>query len=64
MQNENASNYSYVQAIASNMHLLTEEQAEDLFERISETIAQFEEEVNCDCNMSIYIFNEKNEPVY
>lgn len=59
MQNE----YSYVQAIA-NVKQLTDEQAEDLFGRIAETIAAFEEELDHDCNTSIYIFNDKNEPIY
>lgn len=61
MQNNDA--YSYVQAIAS-VKQLTDDQAEDLFGRIAETIAQFEEEVNCDCNTSIYIFNENDEAIY
>lgn len=61
MQNNDA--YSYVQAIAS-VKQLTDEQAEALFERIAGAIAEFEEEHGCDCESSIYIFNEKDEAVF
>ena len=61
MQNANA--YNYVRATAS-VTQLTDEQAEALFDRIAETIAQFEEEHKCECDSSIYIFNAADEAVY
>lgn len=61
MQNNDA--YSYVQATAS-VKQLTDEQAEDLFNRIAAAISEFEEEHDFDCESSIYIFNEKDEAVF
>lgn len=61
MQNANA--YNYVRATAS-VTQLTDDQAEALFGRIAETIAQFEEEHNCDCDTSIYIFDAEDAAVY